>query len=94
MSTALVPFKELDAEQIALVKRTVAVGATDDELALFFFDCHRRGVHPLDKLIYFTKRKGKYTPITSIDFLRTRAHDTGKCACITDAQFSGEPKSP
>jgi phage recombination protein Bet len=92
-TTALVPFKELDAEQIALVKRTVAVGATDDELALFFFDCQRRGVHPLDKLIHFTKRKGKYTPITSIDFFRTRAHDTGKCAGITDAQFSGEVKS-
>ena len=93
-TTALVPFKEMDAEQIALVKRTVAVGATDDELALFFYDCQRRGVHPLDKLLHFTKRQGKYTPITSIDLLRTRAHDTGKCAGITDPAFTGEAKKP
>jgi phage recombination protein Bet len=93
-ATALVPVKELDAEQIALVKRTVAAGATDDELALFMYDCQRRGVHPLDRLLHFTKRNGKYTPITSIDFLRTRAHDTGKCAGISDPDFDGEAKKP
>ena len=27
----------------------------------------QQGVHPLDKLIHFTKRGGRYTPITSID---------------------------
>jgi phage recombination protein Bet len=57
-------------------------------LKLFLFDCHRQGVHPLDKLLHFTKRGGKYTPITSIDFMRTRAADTGEYAGSDDARFA------
>jgi phage recombination protein Bet len=74
-------------DQLDLVRRTVAAGATDAELELFLFDCQRRGVHPLDRLIHFTKRGGRYTPITSIDFLRGRAHDTGEMAGSDDAVF-------
>lgn len=74
-------------EQLELVKRTVASGATDAELKLFLFDCQRQGVHPLDNLLHFTKRGGKYTPITSIDFMRTRAADTGEYAGSDDAAF-------
>jgi phage recombination protein Bet len=80
------------AEQADLVKRTVAPDATADELKLYLFDCARQGVHPLDKLIHFTKRGGRYTPITGIDFMRTRAGDTGECAGIDDAIFTGTPK--
>lgn len=89
------PFtKEPDAapvvtpEQLDLVKRTVANGATADELKLYLYDCQRQGVHPLDKLIHYTKRSGKYTPITSIDFMRTRAADTGEYAGSDDAVFT------
>jgi phage recombination protein Bet len=75
-----------------LIKRTVAVGATDDELALYLHDCQRRGVHPLDKLLHFTKRGGKYTPITSIDLFRARAGATGQHAGTDDAVFvEGKP---
>jgi phage recombination protein Bet len=74
-------------DQLDLIKRTVAAGATDAELELFLFDCQRRGVHPLDRLIHFTKRSGRYTPITSIDFLRGRAHDTGEMAGSDDPVF-------
>ncbi len=82
-------------EQVALIKTTIAKDATDTELQLFFFyDCRRQGVHPLDKLIHFTKRGGKYTPITSIDFMRQRAAQTGECGGIDDAVFVGEPKTP
>jgi phage recombination protein Bet len=81
-------------EQVALIKRTVANGATDDELKLFMYDCARRGAHPLDRLIHFTKRGGKYTPITGIDFMRTRAHESGACAGIGDPQFTGDAGSP
>ncbi len=82
-------------EQVALIKTTIAKDATDTELQLFFFyDCRRQGVHPLDKLIHFTKRGGKYTPITSIDFMRQRAAQTGECGGIDDAIFVGEPKTP
>jgi hypothetical protein len=78
------------AEQVELIKRTVASGATADELKLYLYDCARQGVHPLDKLIHFTKRGGKYTPITSIDFMRTRAADTGEYAGSDDATFDME----
>ena len=63
------------------------------ELQLFFYDCARQGVHPLDQLIHFTKRGGKYTPITSIDFMRQRAAQTGECAGIDDAVFIGRRRS-
>jgi phage recombination protein Bet len=77
-------------DQLELVKRTVANGATDAELKLFLFDCARQGVHPLDKLLHFTKRGSKYTPVTSIDLMRTRAADTGEYAGSDDAMFVGD----
>jgi len=76
---------EVSPEQLDLVRRTVAQGATDDELRLFLYDCQRRGVHPLDRLLHFTKRGGRYTPITSIDFFRARAAETGEHAGTDDA---------
>jgi phage recombination protein Bet len=82
------------ADQVALIKTTIAKDATDTELQLFFYDCQRQGVHPLDRLIHFTKRGGKYTPITSIDFMRQRAAQTGECAGIDDAVVTGDPKTP
>lgn len=79
-------------EQLALVTSTIAKDATPAELQLFLYDCARQGVHPLDKLIHFTKRSGKYTPITSIDFMRIRAADSGEYAGNDDALFTGTPK--
>lgn len=76
-------------DQKELIKRTVCKDATDDEMALFFYDCKRQGVHPLDKMIHFTKRSGKYTPVTSIDFMRTRAAETGGYAGNDDPSFFG-----
>jgi phage recombination protein Bet len=76
-------------DELALVKNTVAAGATDAELKLFLFDCQRQGVHPLDRLLHFTKRSGKYTPITSIDFMRIRAAETGEMAGSDDPVFTG-----
>ncbi len=75
---AVLPTHEVvvTSEQTELIKRTICQGATDAEMQLFFYDCRRRGVHPLDKLIHFTKRSGKYTPITSIDFFRQRAQES------------------
>src|ERR1017187_5171545 len=91
MSTALVLHEakapEVTPEQMDLIKRTVAKDATPDELKLFFYDCARQHVHPLDKLIHFTKRGGKYTPVTSIDFMRGRAADSNEYAGNCDAVF-------
>ena len=82
------------AEETAVIRATIAKDATPEELKLFFYDCARQGVHPLDRLIHFTKRSGKYTPVTSIDFLRTRAAESGECAGIDEPVFTGTPKSP
>lgn len=84
----------ITAEQMALITKTVAKEATPDELKLYLYDCARQGVHPLDKLIHFTKRAGKYTPVTSIDFMRIQAANTGDCFGITDPIFAGTPKEP
>jgi phage recombination protein Bet len=77
-------------DQLALVKRTVANGATEAELKLYLYDCARQGVHPLDRLLHFTKRGGRYTPVTSIDLMRIRAAETGEYAGSDDALFDAD----
>jgi phage recombination protein Bet len=81
-------------EQLDLVRRTIAQGATDAELKLYLYDCARHGVHPLDRLLHFTKRGDRYTPVTSIDLMRMRAHDTGECLGISDAAFDQQLPPP
>lgn len=88
----------LSAEQMALVKRTVFPGSTNDELALYVHDCNRQGVSPLDRLIHPTVRTDKrgnrkYTPITSIDLMRSRAEATGEYAGNDEPVFKGNVKS-
>jgi phage recombination protein Bet len=78
-------------EELALIRNTIAKDATPEELKLFLYDNARQGVHPLDKLIHFTKRNNKYTPITSIDFMRIRAMDSGECLGNDEATFTGTP---
>lgn len=92
MSTDLVTYAPaVTNDQLALIKATVAKDATTDELKLYLYDCARIGVHPLDKLLHFTKRSGKYTPITSIDLMRIRAAETGELAGSDDPDFTGTP---
>jgi phage recombination protein Bet len=99
----IAPWLEPTVEQIAVIQETICKGATPEERDLFFFDCRRNGVHPMDRLIHFTKRKSKnadgtwgskYTPITSIDFLRMRAEGSGEYGGQDDAAFAGDPKKP
>lgn len=100
MSSELVPAQQQEVsvivteEQKELVKRTVAPDATDSELQLYFYDCSRRGVHPLDRLLHYTKRNGKYTPITSIDLLRMRADATGQHLGTDEPIYQGVKGSP
>jgi phage recombination protein Bet len=69
-----------------LIKRTIAVGASNDELALFAAQCRRTGLDPFSRQINFVLRKSrspngewvqKATIMISIDGARLVAARTG-----------------
>lgn len=78
---------ELDDKKIELITRTVAVGATPDELKLFLYQARRTGLDPLARQIYFVKRAGKATIQTSIDGFRVIAERSGSYAGQDKPEF-------
>lgn len=73
--------------QINLIKKTVAKGATLDELGLFLYTAKKTGLDPLVKQIYFMKYGDQMTMITGIDGYLAIAERTKQLAGIDDAIF-------
>ncbi len=88
------------AGQVELIKSNIAVGATDNELKLFLYQCQKTGLDPLAKQCYYIKRwdasQGKQVGAiqTGIDGFRLVAQRNGDWAGTSEAVFGYGPDDP
>jgi phage recombination protein Bet len=89
-------FGKMSKSQIELVKRTVAKGASDDELRLFIQVCKGANLNPFLKQVFLVPRwdskEGKEVRAiqVSIDGFRAIAEESGAYAGNEDAVFNGD----
>lgn len=67
-------------EEIELIKKTVAVGASDLDLKMFLYTCKKTGLDPILRQIYWIKRGDKGTIQVGIDGYRLIADRTNRYA--------------
>lgn len=90
----------MNEEQIALAKRTVAEGTTDDEFAMFLHYCKQSGLDPLRRQAHcivreWTDKRGNQkrqcTMMTGIDGFRARAESFPDfLGCQSGVVFEGD----
>ncbi len=80
-------YTALPPDKIELLKRTVAIGLSDDELKLFLHMVERTGLDPFARQIHCVKRGNKVAVQTGIDGYRLIADRTGKYAGSDDYRF-------
>lgn len=67
-----------DQEITRTVRATINPDLNDAQMFLYFYECQRRNVHPLDRLIHPVMMDGRLTFQSSIDYLRSVAESTGE----------------